>query len=282
MRAFCARCGREEKADSPLIQGLCAECFVNTRKTVQLPDSIDVVRCKVCGAVKSRGGRFLTVSLGEHIKNLLEGYVARGMVAEGVSQASVTKVELQEDEAVVEVRGVAGGTTLHQVLRIRVVTKGTLCPECYKHKTKSFEAVIQLRPGNRRASTLVSRLASGLYGHPGVVDVKETRDGVDLYLVEKSAAARIVRSLESRYITKVLSTWEGFKHSRRKPKAVFSVRVYEIERGDLAELEGRLYEVVEVGPRVIVLRDQGSGEVLNFTISNLWRRNPIFHDRGQR
>lgn len=278
MRAFCARCGREESAGTPLIQGLCAECFLSTRRIVQLPDSIEVVRCGVCGAIKSRGGRFLAIDLVDHIRGLLEGYVARGVVAEGVSQASIGRVEIQEDVAVVEVVGVAGGTALRQVLRVRVATETTLCPGCFKRKTRSFEAVIQLRPGNRRAVALVSRLAGELYGHPGVVDAKETRDGVDLYVAEKSTAARIVRSLESRYIARVLSTWEGFKHSPRKPKAVFSVRIYGIERGDLVELDGALYEVVDAGPQTVVLRNLRSGRVLNLSISNLLRRNPVFHD----
>lgn len=279
MRTFCAKCGRRESPDSPLIQGLCAECFTNTKKIVQLPDYVDVTRCGICGAIRSREGKFSRVSLSEYVKSLAEGYVAREKIAEGVNQVVIDRVELQDSEAVVEVRGVAGGVIVHQVLRVRVTVENTVCPECYRYRTKSFEAVVQLRPGNSRAFTLVSKIASEVYKYPGIVDIKESKEGVDLYIAEKSTAMRIVKDLESSYITKVLSTWKGFKYAHRKPKAVFSVRVFEVDEGDLIELRDGLYEVVEANPRAVVLRNTRTGEVLSLTLNDLWRKNPTFLER---
>ncbi|MEM1623575.1 MAG: NMD3-related protein [Sulfolobales archaeon] len=280
MRAFCARCGRQESKDSPLIQGLCVNCFTSTRKLVQLPNSIEVFRCDSCSAVRSRGGKFLKIGLTEYVRNLVEDYVARGKVSEGVSRVEVSRVELRDGEAVVEVDGVFGEIVLHQELRVRLITKSAMCPECRRYRSKSFEAVLQLRPGNSRAVALVARIASNIHKYPGVVDIKESKEGVDLYIAEKSLAMRIIRDLESSYITKVLSTWEGFKYAHRKPKAVYSVRVYEIKRGDLIELQGSMYEVVEASPKAVVLRDLKTGETLSLTLNNLWRRRPAIHERG--
>ncbi|MEM1794966.1 MAG: NMD3-related protein [Sulfolobales archaeon] len=280
MRTFCAKCGRQESKDSPLIQGLCANCFTSTKKIVQLPNSIEVFKCSSCGAIRSRRGKFSEVNLTEYVRDLVGDYIARGRVSEGVSRVKVSRVELQDDEAVVEVEGVVGETVLRQELRVRLITKSTTCPECRKYRSKSFEAVLQLRPGNSRASALVTRIVNDIYKYPGVVDIKESKEGVDLYIAEKSFATRIVRDLESSYITKVLSTWKGFKYAHRKPKAVYSVRVYEIERGDLIELEGSMYEVIEASPKAVVLRDLKSGGTLSFTLNNLWRQRPVIHEKG--
>lgn len=279
MRKFCAKCGREESQDSPLIQGLCTECFISTKKLIQLPEQIEVVRCHICGAIKSRGGRFTDIDLSKYVRDLVEGYTSRGKTAEGVDQVTITSVSLQEGEAVVEVDGVAGGAVLSQVLKVRVVPKSVVCPQCFKYKTKRYEALVQLRPGNPRASVLVSRIAREFRERPEVLDVEECDEGIDVYMAEKSAAARMVREIESNYVTKVVSTWEGSKYGRRKPKAVFSVRVYEVSRGDLVELQSSLYEVVEAGPQTVVLRDLRTGKVLSFSLNSLWRRNPTFLDR---
>jgi len=280
LRAFCAKCGRQESQDNPLIQGLCASCFTSTKRLVQLPNYVEVFICRSCGAIRSRGGKFFDIGLVEYVRSLVEGYVARGRVAEGVNQVTVSKIELHADEAVIEVGGVASGVALRQELRVRLVVKSTICPECYRYRTKSFEAILQLRPGNSRASALVSKIASDAYKYPGVVDIKEYKEGVDLHIAEKSSALRIIRDLESSYITRVLSTWKGFKHAHRRPKAVFSVRIYEIKRGDLVELQSSIYEVVEANPRMVVLRDLKTGETLSFTLNSLWRQKPVIHEKS--
>lgn len=281
MGRFCARCGREESPSSPLVDGLCPECFSSTRRLVEAPERVEVVRCRVCGAVRTRGGRFSRVSLEDYVRGVVEGYIAKGKLAGGLERARVGRVELLEDYAVVEVVGEASGATLRQSLRIRVVVRSTICPECFMHKAKSFGALIQLRPGNPRAAQLVARIARELEGAEGVVEVKEAGDGVDVYVAEKSAAARIVRSLRSSYVTKVVSTWEGFKYAQRRPKAVFSVRVYAVGRGDAVEVQGVVYEVLEASPRAVVLRDPRTGEVLSLDLNSLWRRNPVIHERAR-
>ncbi len=277
MGRFCAGCGREESPGSPLIDGLCPECFVSARRLVQVPERIEVVRCRVCGGVRTRRGRFSRTSLEDYVREAVEESVAKGRLAAGVERVTVSGVELLE-EVLVELVGEASGATLSQALRIRVVLRDTTCPECLMRKAGSFGAVVQLRPGNPRAAPLVSRITKELEERPGVVEIREAGDGVDVHVADKSAATRIVRDLRSSYVAKVLSTWEGFKYAQKKPKAVFSVRIYAVTRGDAVELQGRVYEIVEASPRAVVFRDPRTGEVFSLDLNSLWRRNPTIHE----
>ncbi len=281
MGRFCARCGRGEAPGSPLVGGLCPECFVSTRRLVEVPERIEVVRCRVCGAVRTRGGRFSRIDAEDYVRGIVEECVAKGRLAEGVERATVSGIELREEEALVGVVGEAAGTVLRQNLRVRLTVEETTCPECFMRKAGSFGALVQLRPGNPRAARLVSRIAGELEGQPGVVEIKREGDGVDVYVVEKSAAARIVGRLKASYVTRVVSTWEGFKYAQRRPRAVFSVRVYAVERGDAVELPGGIYEVVEVSPRAVVLRNPGTGDVFSLDLGSFWRRSPTIRERAR-
>jgi len=276
LKRFCANCGREETPDNPLIDGLCVQCFISHRKLAQLPSQVEVVRCSVCGAVKSFGGRFSPIGLDEYVESLVEKYVARRGATEDVVQVVVEGVEIREGTALVKLRGWYGGASFEQVIPIRLNVKEVVCPLCLKYKTRSYNVIIQLRPGNSKAESSVRTLAKRLQEHPGVVDVKESKDGVDLYVTDKHAATQIVKEVGAKYISRVLTTWEGYKYSKRKPKTVYSVRIYEIDEGDLIELRDGTYEVVEVKQSYIALRNLESGEVINMSFNELWRHSPSF------
>ncbi|MCX8184858.1 MAG: NMD3-related protein [Sulfolobales archaeon] len=280
MRTFCARCGRSESPGRPLIQGLCPDCFTTTRRLVQLPERIEVVRCRVCGSLRSRRGRFSKTSLSSYIRDLVEEHMSRGRVAEGINRLAVNKVEIREGVALVTFSGSIGEVTLNQTIRVEVLTKSSMCPECFKQKTRRYEAVIQLRPGNRRATTLVSKIADELSAYPNVVEVEESRSGVDIHIAERSTAVRIVRELESNYVAKVTPTWEGSKYGHRKPRAVFSIRVYSISRGDPVIIQGSRYEIAEATPRSVVLIESGTSRVLNIALNDFWRQNPVFPEES--
>lgn len=206
--------------------------------------------------------------------------MSRGRVAEGINRLAVNKVEIREGVALVTFSGSIGEVTLNQTIRVEVLTKSSMCPECFKQKTRRYEAVIQLRPGNRRATTLVSKIADELSAYPNVVEVEESRSGVDIHIAERSTAVRIVRELESNYVAKVTPTWEGSKYGHRKPRAVFSIRVYSISRGDPVIIQGSRYEIAEATPRSVVLIESGTSRVLNIALNDFWRQNPVFPEES--
>lgn len=276
MNRFCVRCGREEAPGLPLIEGLCVECYASIKKLVEVPETIDVVRCSVCGAIRVFGGRFASVKPEDYLKAVVENYIAKGKVVKEVSEVRVEGVLMREGEALVRLSGNVGRIRVEQTLLIKLSVRKVVCPLCLKYKTRSFEAVVQLRAGNSRAMRIIAELRSRFREHPGVIDVKDHENGVDLLVIDKSIAARIVKDVEARYTSRISTTWEGSKYARKKPKAVFSVRIYQITEGDLVELQGGIYEVVEVRQQSIVLRSLRSEEIVSFSLSEFMKRDPIF------
>lgn len=282
MRRFCVSCGREEAPDNPLVEGLCPQCFISHRKLVQLPSQIEVVRCSICGAVRTSGGKFSPIELDEYVESLVERYVARRGAAEDNVRVVVEGVEIQEDTALVRLRGWISEVSVEQVLPIRLNVKDVVCPSCIKYRTKSYDAVIQLRPGNTKAEQSIQAIARRLQGYPGIVEAKEHRDGVDLYVIDRHTATQIVKEVEMRYLSRVLTSWEGYKYSKRKPRIVYSVKIYEISEGDLIEFRGSTYKVVEVKQSYITLKNIETGDTINMNFNDLWRHNPSFSEEGSR
>ena len=70
---FCARCGRRVEAQSSLLKGLCAGCYLEVYGFAELPRSINVTLCSGCGAYKA-GGRWLPSpgGLGDSIQAAVE------------------------------------------------------------------------------------------------------------------------------------------------------------------------------------------------------------------
>lgn len=279
MMSFCTICGRGGSPENPIVGGLCVECFANTRRVVQLPEHIEITRCPLCGSIRSYKGRFHRTTLDSYVRDIVEEYIAKGKVAEGLNEVRIVDTMIHESNALVRVRAVVGRAFFDQVLRVRLSIRDVVCPTCFKYRTKSYEAVIQLRPGNPRASAILPEIVRKIQEYPGIIDLKEVDRGVDVYVIDKSTATRIVKEIETNYVTRVLSSWEGSKYGHRKPKSVFSVKVYDIVRGDVVELQDGLYEVIEYSPRVVVLRNLRSGRTSNISLSNLLRQSPNFLEK---
>lgn len=280
MRRFCVSCGREESPDNPLVEGLCLRCFISHRKLARLPSQLEIVRCSICGTVRTFGGKFSSIGLDEYVESLIERYVARRGATEDKVQVVVEGVEIREDTALVRLRGWSSGVSVEQIVPIRLNVKEVVCPSCFKYKTKSYGAVIQLRPGNPKAERSIREIVKRLREYPGIVEAKEHRGGADLYVIDRHTATQIVKEVETRYLSRVLTSWEGYKYSKRKPRVVYSIKIYEISEGDLIEFCGSIYNVVEVKQSYITLRNLETGNIVNMSFNDFWRHNPSFPEEN--
>lgn len=92
----------------------------------------------------------------------------------------------------------------------------SLCPRCIALRGKAFNAIIQLRGTRRLGSLLIEKIANEIRKEyrDEIVDVKNVKEGIDLYLIDRELARRIAKKLAFKYGALVK---ESFKLISRKP-----------------------------------------------------------------
>lgn len=258
-----------------MVGGLCLRCLVETRKLVDLPSSVEIERCPFCGALRVRG-RYVDKDAETLLREMAEEYLAKGRVVEGLDRVRVLEVRALETTATVKLSAEVGGVGVVQELLVELRVRRSPCPRCLRVRGRSYEAIVQLRAGNPRGRTLIAEIAKGFSSVEGVVEVKELSEGVDIYVVDRATALRLVREVESSYVARVTTTWEGprIRAGRRRSKAVYSVRVYSLSPGDIVEIRGREYVVERFGRSSVTLVDRESGEKVTLNLKDFWRMEP--------
>jgi len=222
----CARCGRFYPA---LIEGLCPECFLETRG-IATRLRVHVEQCPVCGRFRINGrwtesAHSLEEWLAERVKREYDKVFGKygWKVAEARlgSQGSF-RVEVRSGEGRLGVRG-----------EVELSVERVVCPLCLKDKQESYEAVVQLRAESRddveKLREIVNAALGGLPPEKSaeVLSVDELREGFDIKVHSHSVARLIASSIRSRYPVVVreshkLAKIEGGK---RKSKLTISVRL---------------------------------------------------------
>ncbi len=248
---------------------------METRKLVDLPSSVEVERCLSCGVIKVRG-RYVDTDTKTLLQELVEEYVARGKALEGLESVKVIEVRVVGSIATVKLFAKIGGVEVLQELPVELRVRRSTCSRCLRVRSRSYEAIVQLRAGNPRGKNLIVEIASKFGGLEGVVEVKEIAEGVDIYVVDRATALRLVKEVESTYVARVIATWKDsrVRAGRRKSKAVFSVRLYSVASGDTVEVKGREYTVERFRSSSVTLVDRESGERVTLSLKDFWKLEP--------
>jgi len=278
-RRFCVRCGREESKDTPIIDGLCPECFVKERVILKLPSKIKVTVCPVCGATYLHGR---WEHLGEDIKDIVRWYVLstlvkRSTVYPGVEVVDVKVKELSSGMVTMLVKGRYGSASLVQELSTHLEVDKRLCPNCLKSRGGGYEAILQIRtlaPTRFNVMRAVGeRLARVKTFRESIVEIKEGREGVDIKMNSQTACRYVANLLKKEYAAKLIQTWEntGQLGNKRKCKLVISARLPGLVAGDIVEYEGEPAQVIKLKYGRVVIKSLSTGKVRSLTHDEIWR-----------
>ena len=264
---FCVQCGKE---DVDTINGLCMECFLNGRKLVTMPHHVDLIKCSNCGEY-SLGDQWLKMPQDDAIMDIAMSTVM--MIPEAKLVSVGQMIERQDDKNFVvhvqfdlDVNGVMANDEDSTIVRL----KNGVCKRCSRQLGSYYEAIIQLRSGERN---LDEDLREEVVRHVrrSVDDMaKNNRDlfitkiqkaigGVDFYLSSTAMARSITRELVDRYgaeekesASLVGQTTDGQEMYR----VTFLVRLPGYHVGDIVQYNNRphlLSTVNRNGGRIIDL-----------------------------
>jgi len=290
---ICPRCGRSSR-ETAFVGPLCRDCYVDVYGVAKLPASIHYVYCQYCGRYKYQGGwnEPTAPTLEGSLRDFLLMYLTRHLrPTERVDEAWIESVEpltMVQGPGMhrfrVRVAGRAGSVMLEEDKVVDVKVDAAVCPLCTNRITKrGYNAIIQVRSSEGRLSRdMRERIEEFLARELGAVmaenliGVEEHREGFDLLVSEPSAAKMIAAKLRSSFMAKTIETYKLVGRNpdgTRKGRLTISVRVPEIQPGDVVRVGDRLYYFLAQsrgGSPVMVDLESGEERVLDPDL--MWKR----------
>ncbi len=198
---ICPRCGRETSA---VIRGLCPRCFAEVYGVARVPREVRVEACRYCGAVRL-GGRW--VDSGGTFEGAVDS-VVRWLSERLQPVEPLAGVRVESWEALtrpdwstrilLRLRGwTRGGVEVEGEAVTTVRLEPSICPRCKTRVSGEYEVLVQVRGAPAgRLSRLVEEAVRRAGVGDAVIEVSESRDGVDAYLTHRGAARRLLKALQ--------------------------------------------------------------------------------------
>jgi len=210
---FCPKCGKET---TKLVDNVCADCYFKNNG-VQAPKKAAIIVCKVCGATNWKGAwveseyspdYYLTHSLIDKLKLPAEAEL------KDLQIAKLSK------EGEININIAIGDKEFSQILPIFLEIRKQMCPTCAAQKSRSHQAILQLRSKENSKQFADSALVYSIKYKPNIIKVEETKEGVDIYMSDKSVAQHLASELRKVFRLKKSESFRQYSwdKTRNRPK----------------------------------------------------------------
>ncbi len=229
-KKFCPKCGKET---NQLIDSLCVDCFLKGKEIFNV-DKVSVLMCKHCKKIFSGNKE---ISFSEEI--IAEIVASKIKIIPELEKPKIF-VELQKRteldyEALIKVKGFLGNQLIEKEKIVQFRIKETTCDSCMKLNADYREAILQLRASNQKDALAMFQLANNLLDKDrskdslaGTSKVIELKNGFDLWVGSKKAAAKVSRYLSKLYKVKIITSKKliGEEDSgERKYRHTFCIKI---------------------------------------------------------
>lgn len=272
----CPICG---KPASTFINGLCEECYRQANPLLKIPGTVEVAMCKLCGAYRvkgkwnpPRGGDPLAQALETVLYDYVEsGALVRALRIEHIAGNSALVVAYGSAER--------GMESYEERYEITYKVRWSLCNACIDAKSRKEVARIQVRAKGRpltldevkELKRVVDKVLGSIQrGHIDLIDVTESREGVDFLFSSLSTARTVLKSIEREFPVTVLETRKNAGiDSRGKPRAKVTYRAMfpEFRVGDVMSYHGKEYYVIGLSSKLIKVLSLEKMEKENLAVS---------------
>ncbi len=272
----CPVCGKQA---TTFINGLCEECYRQANPLLKIPGPVEVVMCRLCGAYRVKGkwnqpreGDPLAQALETALYNYVEsGALVRELRIERIAGNSALAVAYGSTE-----RGLEDYEERYEfTYRVR----WSLCDACINAKSKKEVARIQVRAKGRSLTLdevkelkrVVDKVLSSIQrGHIDLIDVVESKGGIDFLFSSLSTAKTVLKGIEREFPVTILETRKNAgMDSRGKPRAKITYRAMfpEFRVGDIMSYHGKEYYVIGLSNKLVKALSLEKMEKENLAVS---------------
>lgn len=278
---FCIKCGKENEE---LFKGLCHSCFAAGNKLITIPSELEVESCAHCSSIYV-GDKWIETELRE------EEFIAQTIAQESVPDEDAEDVTLEIDlinqkgsilEMLVTANGNVLGIPIEREFKINVKLNRNACPECSKHASGYYEAVLQLRADERsleteeiqKADKIIKNLLEKLSRTNRMAYLSQRvgiKEGIDYYFGSYKAARKISNVLKEQMGGMMGESPRLMGRDKSAGKDLYriwiSLRLPLFKKGDFLAHKDHVGQIIDVNGRKIVIMDLETLE--NISIS--WR-----------
>ncbi len=286
-RWYCVKCGKSVDREELLGNGYCVDCFLREYGVFAKTPVLELTVCTKCGSWRIRG-RWFKVGLEEAIRHTL---------LDNQSRYTHDYVEILEVDEVYGIHSIGKGlyrvfTKMHVLIgpSVREVDgvveyrlSKTVCPECMRKASKTYNAVVQVRSMRGKLSSFEKSVVEKILSEPSiasdVVEVVETRNGVDIRLLSPVTARRIASILNRDYGARVIETFKTRKYDPSRGKRLgvttFSVRLPDLSIGDVVSYNGVYGVICNVYGGSFRVYEFSSDKYRVFSIEDYWSKRVV-------
>lgn len=291
VKQTCNICGCTESIDNPIFNGICLKCMLEKNpELLSIPTRLDLKLCNLCNAIFIQGNwsnplksvHQAVIMYMNHVIN----YKVKAKEPLKIINVNVMNVKINSNRALVklDLTIAYGNKITHQVREVTLHLKKSLCSTCFRRRAKVHEAIVQVRVSEPKAlaslkdkvNKLLKKLSRDVVDD--IVDIKEVREGIDLYFTSKETARYVASKFSHYYLAKVIETHKFMGRDRsgkRKSRITLSVRLPDIYVGDVVEAYGKLAVVKRMNGASIILELLDRGEEVKISHKDYWDKNVI-------
>ncbi len=271
---FCVDCGEEKII---FREGSCLECYIKRHQFTKGPSFIDIPVCVHCGSLKYK-------SLWSHdaVEQVLIKYIKQLFtISYELKQIRIEVICTEESERFscnVGISGLVDDVPILESHHLYVRLKQQSCDICSKQFGGYHEAIIQIRPYNRKIldDTLlkirryveITIASMQEQGHRNlfIADVSEEHGGFDFYLSDKQVGATIAKKVQEKYGGIITTSFKniGMKDSKQLYRVTYLIRLPPYHQSEFVEFNGEYF--------FISLISQNSVHLINLTT---WEKRSI-------
>ncbi|MBZ9570852.1 hypothetical protein KQY27_04755 [Methanobrevibacter sp. TMH8] len=267
---FCPECGN---TDSPLVEGICQDCFLKKLSLLKIPENIEVTVCAHCNA-KFEEGKWEESEIPE------EEIIYRALERSIDIDPHVDKEKIDIDLEILQMRGTIAecyieakaevfGEYIQQSFETEVRLRKDVCPTCSKQQSGYYEAVIQFRADERElseiekeeADRIVDKTLNNRYNKDKLaylVQKAKLKEGNDYYIGSYKSGRKVVEALQEEFGGIIKESPRLISQDKSTGKGLYriwiSIRLPQFKIGDFVRYENKNGEILDIDGKRILTR----------------------------
>ncbi|MEA3343349.1 MAG: NMD3-related protein [archaeon] len=194
LKKFCPRCAKET---DELLEGVCADCYVETKKFVEAPQIVSVLVC-ACGRSNEKKKWVQNASIEEMVERVILSNLKKDKdTAVRIEYEPFTICGKTRVPVTVVAERQVGGKRVAKSVGVELMIIPHTCDVCSRVSGGYYEAILQIRGPKYRQEqmlALVKRMVAR-YGETDkysfITQILACKDGVDVYLGSSKVAQKI-------------------------------------------------------------------------------------------
>lgn len=266
---FCPECGN---TDSPMIEGICQNCFLKKFSLLKVPENIEVTVCAHCNA-KFEEGKWEESEIPE--EEIIYRALERSIDIDPHVNKEKTDIELEIlqmrgtiAECYIEAKAEVLGKYIQQSFETQVRLRKDVCPTCSKQQSGYYESVIQLRADNRdltefekkTTDVIVDKTLANRYNKDKLaylVQKSKLKEGNDYYIGSYKSGKKVVEAIQERFGGIIKESPRLISQDKSTGKGLYriwiSIRLPIFKMGDFVRYDGKDSQIIDIdGKRILI------------------------------